>query len=139
VRKLSKKPQYRFKTYKSDAAPFFFYIEIYPFDTSLFNNPYTSSLIKVIEKNPVVPIPMRVDRVFNGVNSVIILPKEDISFQVSEDKLAIVNTPQFLLNGIKNLIYFSEIRSSERILKHLSRKNIKHACEKGLSCCACLL
>ena len=122
--KLFKKTQLGFKTYKSDAAPFFFYIEIFPFDTSLYINPYVSSLIKTIERNPIAPIPMRVDRVFNGEPSVIIRPREAISFQISEEKLAVVNPYQFLLSGIKNLIYFSEIRSSEQFFKSLSGKNV---------------
>jgi len=121
---LYKKTQVKFKTYKSDAAPFFFYIEIFPFDTSLIRNPNLFSLLKIIEKNPIIPIPMRVDRVFNGENSVIIRPREVISFQISEDQLAIINPHHFLSNGIKNLIYFSEIRSSEQFFKSLSSKDV---------------
>ena len=121
---MYKKTQYKFKTYKSDAAPFFFYIEVFPFNTSLYINPHVSSLIKTIERNPIVPIPMRVDRVFNGEPSVIIRPRETISFQISEEKLAVINPYQFLLSGIKNLIYFSEIRSSEQFFKSLSGKNV---------------
>ncbi len=121
---MYKKTQVKFKTYKSDAAPFFFYIEIFPFDTSLIRNPNLFSLLKIIEKNPIIPIPMRVDRVFNGENSVIIRPREVISFQISEDQLAIINPHHFLSNGIKNLIYFSEIRSSEQFFKSLSSKDV---------------
>ena len=121
---MFKKTQVKFKTYKSDAAPFFFYIEIFPFDMPRYISPYLSSLIKTIEKNPVVPIPMRVDRVSNGDLSVIIRPREPISFQISEDKLAVINPYQFLLSGVKNLIYFSEIRSSEKFYKSLSSKNV---------------
>ena len=121
---MYKKTQVKFKTYKSDAAPFFFYIEIFPFDTSLYINPHSSSLIKAIEKNPIVPIPMRVDRVSNGIKSVLIRPKEVISFQITEDQFAVINPYQFLHSGIKNLIYFSEIRSSEQIFKSLSSKNV---------------
>jgi len=121
---LIKKTQVGFKTYKSDAAPFFFYIEIYPFDTSLIKNPNLFSLIKIIEKNPIVPIPMRVDRVFNGKSSVIIRPLEATSFQISEDQHAIINPHHFLSYGIKNLIYFSEIRSSEHFFKSLSSKDV---------------
>ncbi|GAJ23402.1 unnamed protein product, partial [marine sediment metagenome] len=95
---MYKKTKTKFKTYKSDAAPFFFYIEIFPFDTSLYINPYISSLIKTIERNPIVPIPMRVDRVFNGVNSVIIRPREIISFSISEEQLAVINPYRFLLS-----------------------------------------
>jgi len=121
---LFKKTQLGFKTYKSDAAPFFFYIEIFPFDTSLIKNPNLYSLVKIIEKNPIIPIPMRVDRVFNGENSVIIRPRETISFQISEDQLAVINPHHFLSYGIKNLIYFSEIRSSEQFFKTLSSKKV---------------
>ena len=121
---MYKKTQLKFKTYKSDAAPFFFYIEVFPFDSSLYINPYSSSLIKTIERNPIVPIPMRVDCVFNGESSLIIRPRETTSFQISEEQLAVINPSQFLLSGIKNLIYFSEIRSSEQIFKSLSSKNV---------------
>ena len=121
---MFKKTQLGFKTYKSDAAPFFFYIEIFPFDLSLIKNPNLFSLVKIIEKNPIVPIPMRVDRVFNGESSVIIRPRETISFQISEDQLAIINPHRFLSYGIKNLIYFSEIRSSEQFFKSLSSKDV---------------
>jgi hypothetical protein len=67
---------------------------------------------------------MRVDCVFNGVSSIIIRPREVISFQISEDQLAVINPHQFLYNGIQNLIYFSEIRSSENLFKHLVSKNV---------------
>ena len=114
----------KFKTYKSDAAPFFFYIEIFPFDTSLYVNPYVSSLIKAIERNPIVPLPMRVDRVSNGEKSVIIRPREVTSFQISGEQLAVISPYHFLRSGIKNLIYFSEIRSSEKFFKSISKKDV---------------
>ena len=121
---LYKKPQYRFKTYKSDAAPFFFFIDVYPFDTTLFELPRLKFLIKKIEKNAIVPIPMRIDRVFNGKSSVIIRPREVISFQISEDQTAVINPHQFLYYGVKNLIYFTEIRSSQRLIKSTSREKV---------------
>ncbi|GAG36920.1 unnamed protein product, partial [marine sediment metagenome] len=121
---LYKKPQYRFKTYKSDAAPFFFFIDVYPFDTTLFELPRLKFLIKKIEKNAIVPIPMRIDRVFNGKSSVIIRPREVISFQISEDQAAVINPHQFLYYGVKNLIYFTEIRSFQRLIKSTSREKV---------------
>ena len=121
---MYKKTQLKFKTYKSDAAPFFFYIEVFPFDSSLYINPHSSSLIKTIERNPIVPIPMRVDCVFNGESSLIIRPRETTSFQISEEQLAVINPSQFLLSGIKNLIYLTEIRSLEQFYKSLSSKNV---------------
>ncbi|MHA1671278.1 MAG: hypothetical protein ACTSV5_11985 [Promethearchaeota archaeon] len=121
---MYKKTHLKFKTYQSDAAPFFFYIEIFPFDTSQYINPRISSLIKIIERNPIVPIPMRVDRVATGKNSVIIHPREVTSFQISEEQLAVINPYHFLYNGVKNLIYFSEIRSSEKFFKSISSKDV---------------
>ena len=121
---MFKKTQYKFKSYKSDAAPFFFYIEIFPFNSSLFEFPYLKSLIETIAKNPIVPIPMRVDRVNNGISSVMIRPREDISFKISGDKIAVINPYQFLSSGIKNLVYFSEIRSSERFIKSISKEKV---------------
>ena len=121
---MYKKAQYKFKTYKSDAAPFFFYIEIYPFDSSIFQLPYLKNLIKTIENNPIVPLPMRIDRVVNGESSVIIRPSEVISLPISEDQIAYINPHNFLSHGVKNLIYFSEIRSSESFYKSISKEKV---------------
>lgn len=125
MKSLFKKTQTKFETYKSDAAPFFFYIEIFPFDSSHLNNQYLGAVSKLIERNPIVPLPMRVDRVINGVNSVLIRPREAISFPVSEERLAVINPHQFLLHGIKNLIHFSEMRSSEYIFKSITNEKVK--------------
>ena len=121
---MYKKTQYKFKSYKSDAAPFFFYIEIFPFDPSIFEFPYLKSLIETIAKNPIVPLPMRVDRVVNGISSVMIRPREDISFKISEEKIAVIDPYQFLKSGIKNLVYFSEIRSSQQLIKSISQEKV---------------
>ena len=125
MKHLFKKTQTKFETYKSDAAPFFFYIEIFPFDSSHFDNQYLSVVLKLIERNPIVPLPMRVDRVFNGDSSVLIRPREVISFPVSEERLAVINPHHFLLHGIKNLIHFSEMRSSEYIFKSITNEKVK--------------
>ena len=118
----AKKPQYRFKTYKSDAAPFFFFIDIYPIDLELFTNPISAVLAKKMINNPIMPLPMRIDRVFNGDTSIIIRPRLPVSFPLNETTLAVVNPTPFLQLGIEKLIYFTEMRSQERLLRPLNHK-----------------
>jgi len=113
----------KFKTYKSDAAPFFFYIDIFPPDTTHYRNPIHAQLINSIRFNPIMPLPMRIDRVFNGEESVLIHPKEAISFQLNDDILASVNPNPFIQSGIEKLIYFSHVRASEDLLLPLDDSN----------------
>jgi hypothetical protein len=117
-----KKPQFKFKTYKSDAAPFFFFIDIYPLDLRHFNNPLSTLLAKHIINNPIMPLPMRVDRVFNGDASIIIRPNLPVSFPLNETTLAVVNPTPFLQLGIENLLFFTEIRSQENLARPLDHE-----------------
>jgi hypothetical protein len=114
----------KFKTYKSDAAPFFFFIDIYPPDTSYFSNPRLAHLINSIKGNPVMPLPMRVDRVSNGQASILIRPNEPVSFPINENLTALINPYSFLQFGIEKLVCFTEVRSSESLMRSLSEPNI---------------
>lgn len=120
-----RKPQYRFKTYKSDAAPFFFFIDIFPLDLTIFNTPYSLPLAKHIKNNPVMPLPMRIDRVFNGDSSILIRPSSPVSFPLTESVLGIINPVPFLQMGFENLLYFTEIRSQERLLRPPKKEKVK--------------
>ncbi len=71
-----------------------------------------------------MPIPMRIDRVFNGERSVLIRPKEPISFSVSKDLTAIINPYPFLQSGFEKLLYFTEVRSREKFLSSLTSKRV---------------
>ncbi|MFX1311648.1 MAG: hypothetical protein ACFFHD_03410 [Promethearchaeota archaeon] len=114
------KPINKFKTYKYDAAPFFFFIDIFPPEYINQNNPHLLHLIESIKNNPIMPLPMRVDRVFNGERSILIRPREPISFNIMNDKTAIINTKLFLQNGVEKLLYFTEIRSREKFSVHFT-------------------
>lgn len=120
------KTQSKFKTYKSDAAPFFFFIDIYPLDLEIFKNRLSSLLDKHITNNPIMPLPMRIDRVFNGDNSIVIRPNLPVSFPINKSTLAVVNPIPFLQWGIEKLIFFTEIRSQEQLFRPL---NHKKACQ----------
>lgn len=119
------KTRFKFKTYKSDAAPFFFFIDIFPLDLKIFDNPHLLALAKHIRTNPVMPIPMRVDRVFNGDSSIIIRPNSPVSFPLNESILAIINPIPFIQLGIENLLFFTEIRSQQRLLRSLKEQKAK--------------
>jgi hypothetical protein len=120
------KPVHKFKIFKSDAAPFFFYIEIFPPDPTAFRVERVKALLKNISTNPIMPLPMRVDRVFNGEKSVLIRPREPISFSVMDDINAIINPSAFLHHGIENLLYFTEIRAFEKFTISLTFEKVKN-------------
>ena len=103
------KPRNKFKTYKWDSAPFFFFIDVFSADYSNKSKPNLIHLIDSIKKNPIMPLPMRVDRVFNGERSVLIRPKEPIYFSVTEDLSAIINPRPFLQLGFEKLLYFKHL------------------------------
>ncbi|MFW9867511.1 MAG: hypothetical protein ACFFEN_15560 [Candidatus Thorarchaeota archaeon] len=110
------KPINKFKTYKFDAAPFFFFIDIFPANYSNEKKPNLVNLVNSIKRNPIMPLPMRVDRVFNGERSVLIRPQEPVSFPITEDITAIINPLPFLQFGFEKLIYFTEVRAREAFL-----------------------
>ncbi len=112
----------KFKTFKYDAAPFFFIIDVFPSDPEL-KHETSKSLVNKINKNPVIPLPMRVDRVFNGEISILIRPREIVSFPVKDDTVASINPIPFLQLGIEKLLYFTEIRSMEAFLKSIIPPN----------------
>jgi len=114
------KPINKFKTFKYDAAPFFFYLEIFPPDLSGFESERDVALLKKIINNPIMPLPMRVDRVFNGEQSLLIRPREPISFTIHDDLTAIINPTTFLEYGLEQLVNFTEIRAYDKFALSLT-------------------
>ncbi len=110
----------KFKTYKYDAAPFFFFIDVFPADPPGLKQPHYIELIKSIKSNPIMPLPMRVDRVYNAENSILIRPREPISFMIVEDLVAAINPNPFIQLGIEKLLYFTEVRTREQLYNSLS-------------------
>ncbi len=111
---------HKFKTYKYDAAPFFFFVDVFQADTSGLKQPQYVEIIKSIKSNPIMPLPMRVDRVYNAENSILIRPREPISITIGEDLAAAINPNPFIQLGIEKLLYFTEIRARENFFTPLS-------------------
>lgn len=116
----------RFKKYKSDAAPFFFYMDIFPLSTSPYEKDYLKDLISKIKRNFIImPIPIRVDKIYNGQKSVMLRPLEPIHFKIREDLMALINPKPFLQKGINNLVQLSEVRSLEVLHQPIESYNIE--------------
>jgi len=115
----------KFKTYKSDGAPFFFYIDVIPLDLSQYEIKNHIKLLKGVADNSIMPLPLRVDRVFSGESSIIVRPREPISFTIDQNLIAIVNPAPFIRNGIEKLLIFTEIRSSRGFAVSLSHAQAK--------------
>jgi hypothetical protein len=67
-----------------------------------------------------MPLPMRVDRVFNGVSSILIRPREITSISISDDTIATINPNAFLQYGFKKLLYFTEVRAYEKFFQSIT-------------------
>jgi len=48
---MKRTPAAKFKTYKSGAAPFFFFIDIFPLENSVLPQPRLSALVDSIKNN----------------------------------------------------------------------------------------
>lgn len=115
----------KFETYKSDGAPFFFYIDVIPLDLAQYEIKNHIKLLKGVANNSIMPLPLRVDRVFNGESSVIVRSREPISFPIDGDLIAMVNPTPFIREGIEKLLIFTEIRSSSDFALSLSHPQAK--------------
>ncbi len=96
----------KLKSYKKDLAPIGFYFDI--FATEIF-------------KIPVMPVPMRIDKLTNGDLTLFIFPDvKNLNKLLKKLNLAF-NTKTFFLHGISNLINFAK---SE--YKKITKRNLKH-------------
>ena len=111
-----------YKTFKYDASPFFFYIDVLPLDVSQYDIPHHAELLKEVQSNPIMPLPMRIDRVFSGKSSILIRPRDPVSFSINEN-IAIINPQPFVQSGIKKLLYFTEVRASREFALSLTLEN----------------
>lgn len=105
------------KTYKSDLAPVGFYFDI-----------FTSEIFRI----PVMPIPMRIDRLFKGESTFFILPDMIKLNRLINELDLVLNMKSFLLAGIKNLINFAKNKFKEKTFLTLKPETITRWFEKSL-------
>jgi len=111
-----------YKTFSHDASPFFFYIDVLPLDLSQYDIPHHVELLKEVQSNPIMPLPLRIDRVFSGKSSILIRPRDPVSFSINEN-IAIINPKPLIESGIKKLLYFTEVRASREFASSLTLEN----------------
>lgn len=99
----------KLKSFKRDLAPIGFYLDI--FSTEIF-------------KIPVIPIPMRIDKLTNGEATFFIFPDVDKLNQLFEKLGLVINFKSFFSDGIKNLILFAKKKYKEITLRTLERESI---------------
>ncbi len=105
------------KTYKSDLAPVGFYFDI-----------FTSEIFRI----PVMPIPMRIDRLFKGESTFFILPDIIKLNRLINELDLVLNMKSFLLAGINNLINFAKNKYKEKTFLTLKPEIITRWFEKSI-------
>ncbi len=99
----------KLKSFKRDLAPVGFYFDI-----------FTTEIFKI----PVMPVPMRIDKLTNGDLTLFILP-DIVNLNKLLKKLDLtINFKKFFLLGISNFINFAKGKYKEIIHRNLQREMI---------------
>ena len=99
----------KIKSFKKDIAPIGFYFDIFPTDFC---------------EIPILPLPLRIDKISNGEPTVIITPNFNQIHTLCK-KLKLTFDPQkFYFIGIKNLINYAKLKIKEITLRDLTLKNV---------------
>ena len=99
----------KLKSFKRDFAPVGFYFDI--FDTEIF-------------KIPVMPVPMRIDKLTNGDSTLFILPDFGSLNKLLKKLGLTINFENFFLLGISNFINFAKGKYKEIVHRDLNREII---------------
>lgn len=107
--KIVNNPITKIKCSKNDLAPISFYFDIIPFD--LFDI-------------PIMPIPMRIDKVTNGQPLLIIIPDHKKINKILNKSFLNVDFNQFFSHGLINLINYSRKKYKELTFQNLKNDTI---------------
>lgn len=108
--KSNRKTLTKLKTFKNDLAPVGFYFDI--FSTKIF-------------QIPIMPIPMRIDKLSNGEPTLLITPNlEKLEKAFKKLKLRI-NFNLFYFIGIKNFLNYANIKQKDLTLRSLNADKIR--------------
>lgn len=98
------------KTFKSDLAPVGFYFDIFP--TEAF-------------QIPILPIPMRIDKLSNGKPTLFITPNREKLKKVFKRFNLYINFQLFYTVGIKNFIHYASLKQKEITLRPLDGDKVR--------------
>lgn len=100
----------KLRTFKSDLAPVGFYFDIFP--TEAF-------------QIPILPIPMRIDKLSNGKPTLFITPDREKLEKLSKRLNLKINFHLFYAVGVKNFIRYARLKQKEITLRHLDDDKIR--------------
>ena len=80
-------------TFKNDTAPVLFYFDI-----------FTTDIFEV----PIIPIPIRIDKIINGEETVFIVPNVNVLNKVFEKLEFSLDLKNFFIYGLKNLVKYAK-------------------------------
>lgn len=109
-------PPTKLKSFKNDLAPICFYFDL-----------FTTEIFKI----PVMPVPMRIDKLTNGDGTLFIFPDLDQINEICENLGLIYNFESFFLTGIKNLIKYAKIKYKEITYRKLKTDIINNWFKKS--------
>ena len=95
------------KSYKNDLAPFGFYFDIFALD-----------LFKI----PIMPVPMRIDKILRGDSTFFIIPDIESLSKLSKQLHYSINFESFFLIGFRNLLEYAKKQHY-----HLSFRTLKES------------
>lgn len=107
----NKKILTKIRSYKKDIAPVGFYFDI--FSTEIFTI-------------PILPIPMRIDKLSNGEPTLFISPNREKLNKVCKKLKLIINFNPFYEIGIENLIKYASIKQSELTFRGLNAEKVRN-------------
>lgn len=108
----------KIKSYKKDLAPICFYFDL-----------FTTPNFQI----PIMPLPMRVDKVSNGESTYLILPNFEQLSELCDELNLQVNFKLFYLIGIKNLISYTKQKYKEVTSRKLRRDLIFNWFENSIN------
>lgn len=111
-------PPTKLKSFKNDLAPVGFYFDIFP--TGIF-------------KIPIMPIPMRIDKISNGRATFFIIPDLFKLDSFLETLDLVFNFESFLIEGLKNLINYSKNKYKDITYRTLSLESLTNWFENSLN------
>lgn len=111
-------PPAKLKYYKNDLAPIGFYFDL--FATEIF-------------KIPVMPVPMRIDKLTNGDSTFFVLPNINELTHVLRKSDLVLRFKKFYLCGIENLINFTKRKYKEITFRTLKKEMIVKWFENSLA------
>ncbi|TFG13185.1 MAG: hypothetical protein EU535_05305 [Promethearchaeota archaeon] len=113
----------KIKSFKNDLAPIIFYFDIFPIE------PF---------QVPILPLPMRIDKLLNGQPTALILPNKNSISGLCQKLNLQFDLSLFISQGIINLIKYAKLKKKEITSFDLDINSIRTWWERSNNIMACI-